>query len=608
MCGILGQVIFNNSKKFLDLNWIEDSIIELKHRGPHFKNILFDQNKKYALGHTRLPIIDLTENNNQPFKLDNIILTYNGEIYNYLTLKKELISKGYKFLTSGDTEVLLTAYKEWGDNFLKKIEGMFAFALIDIKRELLIIARDKCGEKPLYYFLDNEFISFSSQLGQLIKFGKNIDKTYISEFFFKGFVSKQNTILNNVKKLNPGTAFFFNLKNGKFSEKKFFVKENFIKNLNTNSDKITQMEEILFSSVKKCLGADVNTGILLSGGIDSSLIAALANKVNTKINTFSVKFDEQNFDESKHSRIIAKHFNTNHNELIIKNTKFEDFLEILLKFDEPLIDSSLIPTFKIFENVKKQFRVTLGGDGADELFGGYNHYKYLKFIHFIKSKPILKNIKINIKLLKKINLINNDLYDNYFNKSEKIYYGIPNYFNFNDQKKLFNQNFFQFLKKNKEFHIFEKDYNDRIKLYDFENYLTQDILHKIDRCSMLNSVEARSPFLDETVISYAQNILNDNDKNSFFYTKIILKKLAKKILPKNFNYNRKKMGFSFPFARYLEDKNWKHDVKSIILDQNNIFNEKNINLLFKNIKYGNNAEKIFGILFYKLWSKKFNLH
>lgn len=596
MCGILGCVS-NSVFSLADRNLLKQTLKSLMHRGPDNTSIWISDNKKIFLGHSRLSIIDLSKKNNQP-QIDrdnNIIITYNGEIYNFDELKKELINKGHHFRTAGDTEVLVESYKEWGVDFLNKIDGMFAFALVDLKKNIVLLSRDPAGQKPLYYsFVKNNFIFLS----ELSFFNSMVlDDCSINEFLHFGFNLNNRTTVKDIFQIKPGHYGLFDLKTFNFREYKYFKFKN-KKNKNNNS--LFYFEDILNNSVKSQLKSDVATGLLLSGGLDSSIISTLASKHNPDISAYSAVFPEYpDYNEHEYSSYIAKFLKLDHKILKIKNINPDLVFNILKKVDIPIFDSSFIPTFLICKELKKFCKVAVGGDGADELFGGYNHFSYLKIIKLIK-KYIPKVIYENIikKTLKK----------NYNFKFRQYLVNLFSSYNFipirldNDiREAALNPNNCNFKKTNQLYNINFKFSNDTYN--SFFNYLSQNILNKIDRASMLNSLELRSPFLSKDIINFSFTQLSENQKYNFIERKIFLKKFSKKILPKKFNFSRKK-GFSFPLKELIKEKKWINFFHDILVDKDSLFNKLFIENLLDMQKRGHdNSENLYGMLALEIWKK-----
>ena len=573
MCGITGIISNNHIKSSL----IHSMTNLLEHRGPDQKNYWNNNNNTVLFGHTRLSILDLSLNGLQPMVSSSgrYVITYNGEIYNHIKLRSKLIFKMWK--SSSDTETVLEYLEEFGiEKTLASIEGMFSFAVWDNQKEELILARDRMGEKPLYYgIIRNNFI-FASELNPIKKNFKkdlDLDDDAISIFLNRGYIPQPLSIFKNIRKLESGC--YLIIKKNKITN--FEVKTYFdIKNLTDNNDYLGQNFDfyknttynLLDLSVKKQMLSDAPIGAFLSSGIDSSLIAAfMQNNSTNKINTFTIGFEDNNYNESKIAKKISNFIGTNHQELILSK---KDLLNIIPKinqvYDEPFADSSQIPTILLSSLASKSVKVCLTGDGADELFGGYQ--RYLIVSNFIKMSLIIKiplgiifkilNKKSIYKILIFVNKFNSKLFkfpiqqqkiDKLFrlfnSKNNNLYEGLMN--NFFDNEDLF-------LNKKLEKSVNEYKYisePNEFMMNDLVDYLPNDILCKVDRAAMHSSLETRAPFLDHKLVSFTQKI-PEKFKVSNFGNKIILRSIQKDLFPKQL-CNIKKIGFGVPINSWLKN-------------------------------------------------------
>jgi asparagine synthase (glutamine-hydrolysing) len=621
MCGIVGIV---SSSNVTERKWLGHAANALYHRGPDHAGEWWSRDNKAGFAHRRLSIIDLSFSANQPMHLNDMGLTivFNGEIYNYRNLRNNLENLGYKFKTKSDTEVLLVSYSEWGKNCVNYLDGMFAFAIYDENRQTLFMARDRAGEKPLFYYYDNSTLYFSSELKALFKndlLKKEIDLESLDCYLAMGFVPGGRCILSKYNKLAPANALFFDIKKKKLDIWNYWKIPDFEDQPeNYNQDLlVNKLYKLLETSVQKQIVADVDVGLLLSGGIDSSLIAAFAAKYSNQIKTFTVRFPEYSeFDETNNARLIASHFNTKHNELVVSNdTNLADLLvKLVIQYDEPIVDSSIFPTYLICNLVSKHCKVALGGDGGDELFGGYNHYtkwinieRYLKYIpqsileslanlsnkilpvgvkghNFFESLRygLNKNVPFTVSLFSKnirSQLLGNKVHS-YKNIAEEIHFGrISNY----------------------------EDLIQRITRMDFENYLPEDILVKVDRASMLNSLEVRSPMLDFNIIDFTFRNIPSMYKVRTNNKKILLKKLASQILPSQFDKNRKQ-GFSIPLNQFLRKGKLRDLFWDTLLSHDSIFDHKVVKNILKGQDYGrSNSERLLALVQFELWKKNYKI-
>ncbi len=560
MCGILGNL--NRSK------YIEEADINnffkfgecLKCRGPDNFNYFIDNDKKNYLAHYRLSILDLSKNSNQPiFSEDKrYVMSFNGEIYNF----KYLSSKIKKFknnITNSDTRVLIEYISTYGiEKAINDINGMFAIAIIDQKKNYLYLARDYFGKKPIYYFYNDHNFFFSSTLKPLIlnqNIKKKIDQKSLNNYFKYGFCSNNNSIFENIHKLPANSILSLNLNNWEIdiSRIKFFKKEF----SNSESFSITRLENIICESVEKRMITDVPICLLLSSGVDSSLVSYFASKIDNRLQTFTVGFKDKFYDESENSKKIANYFGLK-NETIFFNEKdlIDTIDNIPDAFDEPFADSSQIPSMLIFNKISQHAKVAITGDGGDEIFYGYNRYQW-----FLIWKKFFKNNFLANKMTKNI-------LDYLIQKSEKNNFckKIFDHFNITTNKTqkflniFFNKsNIYEeflklshsenFLKTNIIYQNQDLKNVEDLRNFDINNYLVDDILTKVDRSSMYYSVEARSPLLDRNIYLYLKNVSSKNHIN-LFNKKIILKKILKKKLPKGIN-SKFKQGFSIPLDKIL---------------------------------------------------------
>jgi asparagine synthase (glutamine-hydrolysing) len=570
-----------------------------------------------ALAHRRLSIIDLQPSANQPMigHDTSAVIVFNGEIYNFLFLKQELSKAGIQFRTNSDTEVLLQAYKYWGKDCIQKLDGMFAFAILDLQRKELFLARDRSGEKPLYFIHSEKIFLFASEIKALFEFSsfnKKINFNSLEYALMFGYVPSGTSIFKNVCKLLPGEYITYQIASGKLQRQRYW-RMTYSPQIESKSevDWINECEQLLEKSVKQQLYADVPIGILLSGGIDSSLLTALAARSSNNLQTFTVTFPgEGKFDETKHARLIANHFSTQHHEIASDEIAPTILPKLAAQFDEPMFDSSAIPAYYVTKAVRKHCTVALGGDGADEVFGGYQ--SNIQALRFSKYAYLLRFT--GLKTLSEYLL--NNLSEGYKGKqllsylSANYQHDVPimaNYFGSESISILFDKKLptrVDSYQKRKSQIASNQSLLARCMLLDFEQYLPEDILVKMDRMSMLNSLEIRSPFLSSEVLSFSQTIPNEL-KADAHSSKILLRKLAKKILPKEFDLNRKQ-GFSIPLKKWLHETNWNSFFKEILLDHSCILNKKFSNQLFSDHASGrSNNERLYALVMLELWRREY---
>lgn len=597
MCGISGILKKKHTK--IDLNKSIFNILKIQsHRGPDVSNSI-KVNDNLILGHNRLSIQDLSENGNQPMfsKSKNLLITFNGEIYNHQKLRNKINNQIWN--SSGDTETIVNLFDKYGIiKSLDLIEGMFAFAYYNKKVNKIYLAIDRFGEKPLYYYKDENIFAFSSEiypLTQIEGFDKKLNENSILNFLKYSYIAAPYSIYEKIFKVEAGSFLEIDINNFYSGLEYIKVhrwtqlfeivkssKKNIIKNFNEAK---YELEEKLSDSVKKQMISDVPIGSFLSGGIDSSLITALMQKhSNKKIETFSIKFKNSEYDESGYAKKVSEELNTSHNELLVSHQNVLDTIENINNiFGEPFGDSSQVPMYLLSKFTKEKVTVSLSGDGADELFCGYSRYKYIhtawkiyKILN-LKNKSIHKLFdKIPVNFLKKlINIISLSKIPQLDDKISKfktftqnikvqddIYLKLISNIDINIENENINLNFLDY------------DIIEKMMLSDSLNYLPNDILCKVDRTAMKNSLETRLPFLDKSVFEYAWQLpLEYKIKGN--ETKYILKKILESYLPKNLIY-RPKMGFSLPMNDLLNG-----DLKGILQESVDYIKKQNFQFLEK---------------------------
>ena len=593
MCGINGYIDKTNSKNLSSIIHQMNKI--LIHRGPDDSGFLVKNN--IALGMQRLSIIDI-ENGVQPMQNNDksISIVFNGEIYNHKNLRKDLISEGVTFKTQSDTEVIIKLYELYGIRSFSMLDGMFAFSIIDLNINKVLIARDFFGEKPLYYLNNNETISWASELKSILSVLNNkpkICKRSLNLFFKLTYIPPPFSIFEGIKKLESNHFLSIDLKTYKTQKKE--IKQNFKKYNFENQKQIKDtVKDSVFSSVKSRAVSDVPITSFLSGGVDSSIITyCLAKNSSSRIDTFSIGFQKKSFDESFKAKIVSKLVGSNHHSIICEEKNMLSHIDdVILNFDEPFADSSALPSYLVAKETSKFFKVALTGDGGDEIFGGYNKYLTTKIVsNYIKIVPknihnVIKNnyhrffpVKsdergLNFKIKKFLDAVNYDG-KTFFNMislgySKDIMLEILN------NKFLDNSGwdyFYKIMPKN------PKLLND-FKEIDTILSLDGDLLTKVDRTSMLNSIECRSPFLNKELWNMSLQI-DDNYLINGLNKKYILKESFKEFFPKKF-LDLPKKGFGVPVGdwlrTFLKEELLYFSSKNII-EKQQIFNFLNLNKL-----------------------------
>lgn len=555
MCGIYGTTMSLSNDAVLS------KLKRISFRGPDFSH--FEENDGVVLGHNRLAIIDLDPRSNQPFSYLHLRISFNGEIYNYRELKSTLMNMGYSFRTSSDTEVICAAYLEYGINCVNYFNGMFAFVIHDLVQKKLFGARDRLGKKPLYYYRGKEGFEFASQPSQ-IKLDKNlsIDDDAIGAYLHWSYIPDQYCIYKGIEKLMAGYSFVYHLQTGVFNKQQYWDIDH--NALGSYSGSYIQAKEelgyILKDAVKIRLNADVPLGIFLSGGIDSSLIGALAAKENKHTKTFCIRFDDKKLDESIHAEKIANYLGTDHHTITCLHS---DGLEMMENygcyFDEPFADPSAIPLMLLAKYTRKYVTVALSGDGGDEGFLGYGRYDWMKKAEWIYKLPLAIRTMISSLASRSPNyrhrllgmgLVQKDMATLY----QKLCTGMDSSWLTSSIGE----------KHQVHRHILDSDQQpllERLSCYDIKTYLNDDINTKVDRATMSYALEARAPLMDYRILEFANRLPVGFKMGGGLGKKRILKDLLFSNLPKTF-FNRPKAGFTLPIKSWLRNelKEYVHDV------------------------------------------------
>lgn len=645
MCGISGILTLDRSNHSSILIRLKDSLTYLNHRGPDSHGFWCDENKGIYLGHTRLSILDLTNSGAQPMISfsSRYIISFNGEIYNHLDLREEIqsLNARIKWKSTSDTETILQAIETFGfEDAISKFNGMFSLAVYDSLNEKLYLARDRFGEKPLYYFSDHRNLFFASELKalrKLLSFRPDISLESLNEYFERGYISAPRSIYSMVFKLLPGSYIVFarnSINSGDHhvywdSSKRIIDHEN-----NRKYDKQVEQDillDLLEKSVKRRMISDVPTGAFLSGGIDSSLITAIMQKLSDKpVETFTIGFKDKIFDESVYAREIASFLGTRHNEYILADEEVLNVARNIAKhYDEPFADSSNIPTYLVCEKAKKKVTVVLTGDGADEIFGGYQRYtiahrmwNFISIIPYQLRRLISKILKIlkpksyknlfQILLPKfegKIFQIGDKVHrfaDLIISRTfADLYYRlttIPSPYN----RLILNESLYL----NHEYRCDSfkkiKDEFTEMMRFDILNYLPDDILCKVDRASMSVSLETRAPYLDHLLVNFSWKLpmpLKINRKSR----KVLLKKALYTLISKDL-VDRPKKGFSVPIDYWLRNelKSWADELlnKDEIENQGFLDSEKVMKIWNEHLSEDRNwGQIIWTILMFQSWLK-----
>ncbi|MGB0989349.1 MAG: asparagine synthase (glutamine-hydrolyzing) [Halarcobacter sp.] len=589
MCGILGANFLSNNFK--------EALENLNNRGPDYNSSLKIKDKEF--GHTRLAIIDLDNEANQPMVFDDILIVFNGEIYNYQELIQE---EALECKTSSDTEVLIRLYQKYEEEFLNKINGMFSFCLYDMKKEKYFCARDRYGKKPFFYYhKDNKFI-FSSSINSIIKLlgsTPKLNKVALSQYVQYFVPIAPNTFYQDINSLEAAT--YFTLQNNDLKKKRYY-KINTYKAVKDENEALEKIEETLIKSIEARLVSDVEVGSLLSGGVDSSLVSALYSKItNKQINTFSVGYSEyKNYCELDYADITAKHISSNHTRLEIGKDDFINYFEdTLTALEQPHADSAAVPLNILTNKIHQTgIKTVLSGEGSDELFLGYDNYaKFLGYYDFAKTLDNGQNEFLNSIIGALQNNTKESEYLRRVVKKQNIYNSFGEIYSDIQKRKLFKK-VPTFKTENPK-----KDPVDWMSYIDLKIWLGEALLSKVDRISMRNSLEVRTPFLDYRLVNLAFSIdskLKVGDTNKY-----LLKKIALKYIPEQIVHRTKK-GFNSPFNEWIHQE-YKDSILQTILEVNketNLFNEEYLKHIYTLSSQRKFKQHLWTIFIFSKWFKK----
>ncbi|MBV1880906.1 MAG: asparagine synthase (glutamine-hydrolyzing) [Pseudomonadales bacterium] len=556
MCGIAGIYRYKTGRE-VQQHEIESMCSVMSYRGPDGRGEYLDG--ELGLGHRRLTIIDTSERSNQPMlsQDDNVTICFNGELYNYLELKQELQEEGVKFATTSDTEVLMEMYRNRGLDSLQRLNGMYAYAIWDRVEDELLLVRDRVGIKPLYYAITDDGIVFGSELKSLLAVSGvqvEVNRKIIDSYMSVGYCPTNETLFENIFKLPP--AHFLSVKNGEIRVEQYWEME-FEKEKDRGQDYYTEKtRELLKDAVRLQLRSDVPLGVFLSGGIDSSAVVAMMDELGVEdIKTFSVAWDYgKAFNETQYARQISKQFNTEHHEYFMSAEDFMVFLpDYIRHMDEPVTEAAAISLYYIAKKAKEHVTVVLSGEGADEVFGGYPIYKYMKMVHIYKKIPLLLRSVVLNPLLRMLG----NKWAKYADLSEveldQSYAGVS-FYDKKQKEKLYTDEFKSECKKFSIYdalaplykYVMNEDLQRKMQFVDIKSWLVDDLLIKADRMSMAASLELRVPFLDHRFLEFAAK-MPSKYRIKGYENKYVLKKALERLLPSEILY-RKKLGFPTPLA------------------------------------------------------------
>ncbi len=620
MCGIFG-VVFSDKTRHVNAEWLKELTLTMKHRGPDGEGSFIEEN--VGLGHRRLSILDLNSGQQPMFNEDgNLVIVYNGEVYNFPELKVRLRSLGHTFRTNCDTEVIIHAFEEWGERCVDELRGMFAFAIYNRVKKEVFLARDRVGIKPLYYYSDDQVFIFASEVKAILNSGlcnAEVNSGAIDFYIGLGYVPAPNTMFKGIKKVSPGHTMTLT-SDGCIRDRRYWDMQFRNKSKKQSlSEYSYELKETLIDSVRYHLISDVPVGVFLSGGLDSSaVVAIMSNVLKVPVKTFSVGYKGSgDTSELRYAKKVARYFNTDHHEYILDADPFFDSLDTFIQFtEEPIVESAAVALYQLSRLAKHEATVILSGEGADEMFAGYPIYAKMQRIeryHNFLIKTYLHNLlpANNLMIPEKIrkylqwikypfdkryrtvscdvtHSMRDDLYTESFKESIDGYYD-----------DLFEENYKG---------LSDKSILQKMLYVDIKYWLPDDLSLKADKSTMAASIELRVPFLDHKLFEYSGS-LPDEHKNNNGEGKFILKKIMEDLLPKDIIY-RKKMGFPVPIAKWFANE-LHGKVAEILLDdetsRRGYFNKKYIEKIMKIHKRGrfDYSRRILSLLIFELWHRKY---
>ncbi|MBW7970303.1 asparagine synthase (glutamine-hydrolyzing) [Bradyrhizobium sp. BR 10289] len=610
MCGIVGLV---NSVGPIDRSLVERMTGALAHRGPDDSGLWMSSDERVSLGHRRLAIIDLSPLGHQPMISEDglTVIVFNGEIYNYHEVRVALQQIGVKFRSASDTEVVLYAYRVWGPGCLDRLVGMFAMAIWDQQQGRLFVARDRAGEKPLFYIQKDGRFAFASELKSLLvdqSLPRKVNPEALDDYLAYGYVSGGLCMLDGFAKLPAAHWLTYEPEKDRLVVNRYWDLPLHNPSENHLEDLTDELEALLTQSVRGQLVADVPVGVLLSGGLDSSLVAAAAARTAGKgVKTFTVSFPgHPKFDESAYARRVADFLGSEHTELVAEPASDELLSALIHQYDEPIADNSMIPTFIVSRAIRGSCTVALGGDGGDELFGGYAHHPwFLQFerlrrlgLHRLRLETSAANlVPIGIKgrsaLLAMLSLSTPQA-------------ALTRLLDPVLRARLTSRPISFAPELRRSGLASGRTGIDAICAADFRSYMCDDILVKVDRASMLTSLELRAPMLDHRIVEFAFGRLSSNARVDGNSRKVILRNLAKRWLPSDFDSHRKQ-GFTIPIHSWFQGP-WKHLIQDLLLGGSPFFDKQVLGPLISKLQATERGgHRLFQLIALELWRREYGV-
>jgi asparagine synthase (glutamine-hydrolysing) len=596
----------------------------MRHRGPDSAGVWESTQADVKLAHRRLAIVDLSADGHQPMVLseDRLAISFNGEIYNFRDLRRELEARGVQFKSHSDTEVILRGYEVWGAGVLDKLVGMFAFAIYDATNNQVFLARDRAGEKPLFYARPSRGFLFSSEIEPLLRSGlidRNLDYQGLDQYLAYGYTIGNQTMVEGIDRLPAGCWAMLTIDTNHFEIQRYWKVPDYDPSVSASEpDLLDELDHLLTASVRDQLMADVPVGVMLSGGIDSSLVAAVAAKISGgSVRTFNIAFPGHGaLDESAHARRVADHLGTDHVTIDAPEMDPTDLFHLASRFDEPIADSSMVCTALLSREIRQHATVALGGDGCDELFAGYRHHHALlrgdlirratprfarrwaagAFAQLAPSGTRGRNAMLALLAdAERATALVNPIID--CSRRKSLYRADRlrriDFQKTTDAKSLLGRQ--------------SRSILQAATTSDFETYLCDDILCKVDRCAMATSLETRAPWLDYRIIEFAFRRVPDHLKADRKRKKILPAELCRRYLPADFD-NRRKQGFSIPLRTWIDGR-WGAQIFDILRGSTDgPFAPQAVENLIRQQQQGrDHSHRLFALAFFEIWRQEFRI-
>lgn len=624
MCGIVGII---SPHPVADRPRLETMRDTLRHRGPDDAGVWWSADGCVGLAHRRLAILDLTPGGHQPMldRTGRVGLVFNGEIYNHAELRRELEGKGARFRSTSDTEVLLEAYLAWGTECLAKLRGMFALGIWDEREQLAFFARDRAGEKPLYYHhAPDGTLRFASECKALLAdpaVPRRIDAKALNQYLAYGYVLGEDCMLESVRKLPQGGAMTFRPQTGQCKPWRYWRLPDTPPPETADPRELTErLHELLRESITQQLVADVPVGVLLSGGTDSSLVTAIAAEVSSgPVRTFTIRFPGHgSYDEGPYARRVAAHFGAEHTELVAQPATVELLPELAKQYDEPMADSSMVPTYLVSRAIRQHATVALGGDGGDELFGGYPPHTWVQQMQAMRRflpRPLRRPLRTLLQRWMPAGRFGRNFALGVLADIPGSITQINTFFDPADRARLLGGDIVRRLHRNLDepearkttLQMDRPGVVQRITTMDFCSYLVDDILVKVDRAGMLTSLEVRAPLLDPAIIEFAFTQVPDSLRATQNETKILPRGLIEQLGPSEMDF-RRKQGFMLPLQAWFRGA-WGDFCEGVLRQGDpHLFRRETIETLLARQRGGQrHTQRLFALTMFELWRREYNV-